>query len=104
MPLTNQQKKYFRQIGHDLQPVVTVAGNGLSEGVLTELERALTDHELIKVKLVCEERSEKAALIDAMCEQCKAELVNRIGHIALIYRAAENPNPKLSNLVKHKPS
>ena len=104
MPLTNQQKKYFRQIGHNLQPVVTIAGNGLSDSVIAELERALNDHELIKIKLVCEERSEKSTLIDALCEQCSAELVSQIGHVALVYRAAENPNPKLSNLVKHKPS
>ena len=53
MPLDPELKKRLRGIGHALHPVVTVAGNGLSEGVLTELERALHDHELIKVKLRC---------------------------------------------------
>ena len=48
---TNQDIKQLRAIGHKLKPVVTIAGNGLSEGVITELDRALQDHELIKIKL-----------------------------------------------------
>ena len=47
----NWDIKQLRAIGHKLKPIVTVAGNGLSEGVLAELNRALTDHELIKIKL-----------------------------------------------------
>ncbi|WP_410961553.1 YhbY family RNA-binding protein, partial [Salmonella sp. SAL4457] len=51
MALTQEQKKQFKSIGHHLKPVLIVAENGLTEGVLAELERALNDHELIKVKL-----------------------------------------------------
>ena len=48
---TKPDSKQLRAIGHKLKPLVTVAGNGLSENVVAELERALSDHELIKVKL-----------------------------------------------------
>lgn len=48
MTLTQEQKKQFKSIGHHLKPIVTVADNGLTEGVLAELDRALHDHELIK--------------------------------------------------------
>ena len=51
MPLTQEQKKQYKSIGHHLKPVLIVADNGLTEGVLTELERALGDHELIKIKV-----------------------------------------------------
>jgi RNA-binding protein len=51
MPLTQEQKKQYKSIGHHLKPVLTVADNGLTEGVLAELDRALGDHELIKIKL-----------------------------------------------------
>ena len=51
MPLSTALKKQYRTIGHNLNPIVTIAGNGLSEPVLAELDRALDDHELIKVKL-----------------------------------------------------
>lgn len=50
MPLTNEQKKQYKSIGHHLKPVLIVAENGLTEGVQAELERALNDHELIKIQ------------------------------------------------------
>ena len=51
MTISSADKKYLRSLGHQLKPVVTVAGNGLTESVVAELDRALSDHELIKVKL-----------------------------------------------------
>ncbi len=100
MSLTATQKKQYRTIGHNLNPIVTVAGNGLSENVQLEVDRALEDHELIKVKLNVGDRSVKKALIRDLCEQVQAELVQEIGNIALIYRAAREPDPKLSNLLR----
>ena len=63
MALTNEQKKHFKSIGHHLKPVLIVADNGLTEGVLAELERALSDHELIKVQLRIIEREDRLAAI-----------------------------------------
>lgn len=100
MSLTATQKKQYRSIGHNLNPVVTVAGNGLSEGVQLEVDRALEDHELIKVKFNVGDREIKKALIKTLCEQVQAEIVQEIGNIALIYRAAEDADPKLSNLLR----
>lgn len=98
MPLTNERKKYLRQIGHSLKPVVTVASKGLTESVVSELNRALEDHELIKVKL---QTDDKQALSADICQVTEAEAVQSIGHIVLLFRAAKNPNPKLSNLLKN---
>lgn len=100
MTLSNDDKKHLRGIGHGLKPIVTVAGNGLSENVLAELNRALDDHELIKVKFVFEDRNDKKAVMADLCAQTHAELVQTIGHIALIYRKAARPNPRLSNLMR----
>ena len=47
---SQQDKKRFRTIGHQLRPVITVGNKGLTEQLMQELERALTDHELIKIK------------------------------------------------------
>lgn len=99
MPLSNDIKKRYRAIGHSLKPVVTVAGNGLSETVLAEIERALEDHELIKIKIVFEDRESRKAVINELVSQCKLEVVQEIGKIALVYRPAKKPNPKLSNLM-----
>ena len=86
MPLTQEQKKQFKSIGHHLKPVLIVADNGLTEGVLAELERALSDHELIKVQLRIVERESRLAAINALCKAGHAALVQAIGKMALIYR------------------
>ncbi len=98
--LANQQRKYLRSIGHGLKPVVTVAGNGLSESVIAEIERAISDHELIKVKLVVDDREARAAVIDEICRLCDTALVQTIGKVALIYRKNDTPNPRLSNILR----
>ncbi|MBT8149098.1 MAG: ribosome assembly RNA-binding protein YhbY [Pseudomonadales bacterium] len=99
MTLSNDKKKHLRQIGHALKPVLTVGDNGLSDNVLSELDRALEDHELIKVKL---RSDDKAALIKQLIAKSGAELVQSIGHVALVYRPAKKPDPKLSNLLRHR--
>ena len=96
----NQLKKRLRSIGHRLKPVVTVAQKGLTESVCNEINRALDDHELIKVSVKCADREERRQLIDTICQQCPAELVQTIGHIALLYRPAKSPDPRLSNLLR----
>ncbi|HMY39829.1 MAG TPA: YhbY family RNA-binding protein [Marinagarivorans sp.] len=85
-------------MGHGLNPIVTIAGNGLSDGVVAELERALNDHELIKVKLAINDREERKELVVALCETTGAHLVQEIGKVALIYRAAARPDPKKTNI------
>ena len=102
MPLTPEQKKQYKSIGHDLKPVLIVAGNGLTEGVLEELERALVDHELIKVEIRSEDREARAATIAELCKAGRAELVQTIGKKALIYRRNPQPNKQLSNIHRYK--
>ncbi len=98
MPLSPERKKQYRNIGHNLNPVVTVAGNGLSEGLMEELDRALNDHELIKVKLMISDRDLRKQVSAEMVKKAGAELVQEIGKVALVFRAAKRPNPKLSNI------
>ncbi len=100
MTLSNNDKKHLRRLGHNLNPVVTVAGNGLSDNVLTEIDRALNDHELIKVKLAVGDNEVKQQTIGAMCEKLHAEVVQSIGHVVLLLRKADKPNPRLSNLLR----
>ncbi|MGY8862971.1 MAG: YhbY family RNA-binding protein [Pseudomonadales bacterium] len=98
MNLAQSQKKQLRSIGHDLHPLVTVAGNGLSENVMAEINRALFDHELIKVKFSVGDREVKSALIADMCKQSGATLVQSVGNVALVYLSNPNADPKKSNL------
>lgn len=100
MALTSDQKKQFRTIGHSLNPIVMVAGKGLTENIQLEVDRALEDHELIKVKFAVGDRDIKKQLIQELCSVVEATVVQEIGNIALIYRASLDPNPKLSNILR----
>lgn len=96
----NQDSRQLRAIGHKLKPVVTVAGNGLTENVLAELERALGDHELIKVKLAVGSREARSAIAAEICERTGAQLVQAVGNVVLLLRRAAQPDPRLSNLIR----
>ena len=85
MPLKAAQKKTLRGLAHHLKPVVTVADKGLSVTVVAELERALNDHELIKVKLRSE-RDKRKEWAQKISELCGAELVHTIGQVACFYK------------------
>ena len=103
MTLNNADKKRFRAIGHQLKPVITIAEKGLSENIKLELERALNDHELIKLKLVTGDKAAKAALIEEICALSKGAVVQTIVHVLLLYRAAKKQDPKLSNVIRFQP-
>jgi RNA-binding protein len=98
MSLSNEQKKRYRSIGHELHPVVTIAANGLSDTVLAEVNRALDDHELIKIKIVITDRDQRSQLIKQLCQKTQATDVQQIGKVALLLREAKRPNMKLSNI------
>ncbi|HKM36852.1 MAG TPA: ribosome assembly RNA-binding protein YhbY [Thiopseudomonas sp.] len=101
MSLTQEQKKQFKSIGHHLKPIVTIADNGLTESVLAELDRALNDHELIKIQLRLAERDDRKAIVDELCQKSSSLLVQSIGKVALIYRKNPQPNKNLSNILRY---
>ena len=86
MPLTSSQIRYLRGLAHPLKPVLLLGGKGVTAGVLKELEQALDDHELIKVRLGGGDRTERAAELDKLVESSRAETVQTIGHIAVLFR------------------
>ncbi len=102
MSLSPEQRREYRAIAHNLKPVIIVGDKGLSEGLQDELDRALNDHELIKIKVASQDREVRREAIEALCEASSAELVQTIGKIAVILRRAKQPNPKLSNLLRNK--
>lgn len=96
--LDPSRRKELRAIGHGLKPVVTVGGEGVSAGVLAELNRALDDHELIKIKLAVGDRKLKLTCIDELCEKSGAILVQTVGNMALVLRENKKTKKHLSNL------
>jgi RNA-binding protein len=96
----SQDSKQLKAIGHKLHPVVTIAGKGLSENVLAELNRALNDHELIKIKLAVGDKAAREAVAQELCAATKSKLVHSIGGVILILRRSAEPDPRKSNLIR----
>jgi RNA-binding protein len=92
MTPSDAQKKFLRGLGHQLKPVIMIAESGLSETLLAECESTMSHHELIKVSVRVGDRKARDSIIEALCAKTSAELVQRVGNIALLYR--ENPEKK----------
>lgn len=90
MSLTQAQKRYLRGLGHDRHPLVRTGSAGLTDAVLAELERALADHELVKIRLLADDREQRSRYLEEVLRATGAELVQRVGHVVLLYR----PNPE----------
>ena len=86
--LNSKQRKILEKAAHDLQPVVIVGGAGMTDGVIQMADKALADHELIKVKYN-EYKEERQELTTELCEKTNSTLVRIIGNVAILFREAE---------------
>ncbi|MCM2311830.1 MAG: YhbY family RNA-binding protein [Steroidobacteraceae bacterium] len=87
--LSDAQRKYLRRLGHDRNPIVLVGQGGISPNLVAELDRALTDHELVKVRARVGDRDLRDEILDTLAASTQSELVQRIGHVALYYRPSK---------------
>lgn len=102
MTSSSQQLKQLRAIAHRLKPIVTIAQKGLAESVCKEIDRALSEHELIKIKVLAADRAARQEIAEEISRITGAERVQQIGNIVVLYRAAKQPDPRLSNILRHK--
>jgi RNA-binding protein len=86
MTLNEKLKRELRGRGHLLKPVVSIGNAGLSKSVMREIDLSLEHHELMKIKVTSGDREQRAEIISNICDKLGAELVQSIGHIALVYR------------------
>ena len=96
--LKGAQRRQLRGLAHALKPIVQVGQQGVTDMVIKQLETALFDHELVKVKVIntYEGTIEEAAI--ALTEGTKSACVQQIGHILLFYKA--NPDEPVIELIK----
>ncbi|HQK75969.1 MAG TPA: YhbY family RNA-binding protein, partial [Candidatus Hydrogenedentes bacterium] len=83
--LNGADRKFLRGLGQKLEPSVMVGKNGVTATVMDSTDKALTAHELVKVRFV-ERKDEKRSLIDGLALGTRSEVVGMIGHTALLYR------------------
>ena len=85
MSLSNRQLRHLRGLTHQLKPVVMIGDKGLSENVMSEIETALSHHELIKIKLRGD-RETRSTWTDEIARSFSAEPVHSIGQVACFFR------------------
>ncbi len=93
--LTPEQRKFLKSQAHGLKPVVMIGNQGLSEAVIKETDRALAAHELIKVRVLGDDREARDGYLMELCASLGAAPVQHIGKLLLIYRPAEKPRLQL---------
>jgi RNA-binding protein len=84
--LNDKQRRHLRGLAHPLKPIILVGNAGVTPGVVAETQRALHDHELIKVRMTGAERDVRDAALEALAVATDSALVGRIGHVATLYR------------------
>jgi len=86
MALSEKQKKHLRRLAHPMNPIVMLGNAGLTDAVVAELDRALTDHELVKVSARVGDREVRNGTLATLASRTASELVQQIGHVGVFYR------------------
>lgn len=89
--ITQKQLKQLRKLAHHLKVVVIIGQHGLTDNVMHEIDIALENHELLKVRVNAGDRDERNRIIDQIAQQTQSDVIQRIGHVGVFYRAATEP-------------
>jgi len=84
--LTNKERAHLKARAHALEPVVHIGNAGVTETLVAEIDRALTAHELIKVKVGTDDRANRVAIGDEICARTAATAVHRVGKVVILWR------------------
>ena len=90
MSITPKAKQSLKAQAHQLKPIILIGNNGVTDAVNAEVERALNDHELIKIRVHTNDREIRRAIFAEICQVHQAELVQVVGKIGVIYRQNMN--------------
>ena len=85
--LNGKQLRHLRGLGHDLKPIVQVGRGGIDDGVVAAVDRALTDHELVKIKIGEAADLDRHDAAEAIAQRTSSEVAQVLGNTLLLYRA-----------------
>jgi putative YhbY family RNA-binding protein len=103
LTLTVLQRQNLKARAHPLKPTVMIGSAGLTASVLEEISRALKSHELIKIRVMNDDRDERQAMLEQICTQLNAGAVQHIGKILVIYLPQDDIPEKKPARRKGKP-
>ena len=93
--LTKKQNKFLRGLAHELNPVVKVGQHGVNQASVKEINRCLADHELIKIRIDCDDQEMFKATLAEIKSTCGAATIDAIGHTVVLYRRSKQPKIEL---------
>jgi RNA-binding protein len=93
-PLTGKQRSYLRALAHPLKPVVLIGHQGLTAGVVSALDVALEQHELVKLKVAGDVEVDAAEIAGEIEKATASQVAQHIGHTLVLYRRREH-EPKI---------
>ena len=93
--MNKEQKKYLRTLAHDLDTIIWIGQNGLTDNVMAEINNALEHHELIKIKIRAGGRAERDQAAAGICRTTLAEPIRKIGNTIVVYRR-NRKQPKIT--------
>jgi RNA-binding protein len=79
-------RRSLRAHGHHLSPIVQIGKGGVSAGVMKQVEQALADHELVKVRVDADSPDDRFAAADALAHQPGVNVVQVLGRAILVYK------------------
>lgn len=88
--ITGKQRAYLRKLGHELQPVMQIGKEGLSDTVIGAIDEVLEKRELIKIAILETAMLDTRETCDETAKRLKAEPVQSIGNKFIIYRKSSN--------------
>ncbi|KAF0812582.1 RNA-binding protein [Andreprevotia sp. IGB-42] len=95
MELTPDQRRHLKSLAHHLNPVVMIGNNGLTDAVFREIAVNLDAHELIKIRVLGDDRALREEYLQKICAELGASTVQHIGKLLIVYRAADGDKPKI---------
>jgi RNA-binding protein len=99
--LTGKQRRHLRALAHPLKPLVQIGKGGIDEGLVAAVDQALTDHELVKVRVGEASPVDRHAAAEELAAKTKSELAQVLGNIVLLYRPdPDEPTIKLPAAAK----
>ena len=93
--LSSSDRSFLRSQAHHLEPVVLIGKNGISDGTVEAVNKALEARELIKIKFR-EFKDNKQSISDEIAASANCHVVGMIGHTIILFR--QNSDPEKQNI------
>ena len=86
LTLSARERAHLKSRAHALEPIVHIGHSGLTDAVIAEIDRALTNHELIKVRAGGHDRDARDEIAETICERTGAANVQQVGKVLVLWR------------------